>query len=100
MAGDVLFEPSYGSGVTVSTSSTSTLVTLPNNLKNSLCITNLGSSVVYINVSNSTTRAATTQDLAVLPSNQILVRKSVGQVYLQAMSATAGSLHIIDGGGV
>ena len=100
MAGDVLFEPSYGSGVTVSTSSTSTLVTLPDNQKNSLCVTNIGSVVVYMNVSDNTTRVATVQDLAVLPNTQIRIRKGVRQIYLQAMSATAGSIHVIDGGGV
>lgn len=92
------FNPSYGSGATVSPTGTSASVTMRGGRK-SLCLTNLGSTVVYVRVGNGT-QTATAADYPVPIGGQVTITKEQDhQTIAYIAPAGSGSLHIMAGEG-
>lgn len=92
------FNPSYGSGVTVSPTGTSASTTMRGGRK-SLCLTNLGSTVVYVRVGNGT-QTATAADYPIPVGGQVTITKEQDhQTIAYIAPAGSGSLHIMAGEG-
>lgn len=98
MSVDVTFNPSYTNGVTVSPGTVSAASTVGAGSK-SLCLTNLGSFVVYVRAGTSGV-VATQADYPVLPLTQVSISKSQDKTHVAYVTASGtGSLHIIAGEG-
>ena len=98
---DRTFNPTYGSGQTLSVTDASQQVTF--GLRNrAVTLTNLGVNVAYVRVGISGTLTATTADYPVLPGTQVSVSKSADSGVLAAVCAAAQTttLHIIAGEGI
>ena len=92
------FIPKYAAGQTVSPTTTSASVTLGVGSK-SLCLTNLGTVLVYVRAS-STGAAATNQDYPVPVGSQVTIGKFQDDSTLSYISDSGtGLLHIIQGEG-
>jgi hypothetical protein len=99
MAIQASFGPSYGTGVTVSPTTSSASSTLGLGSK-SLVITNLSATVAsYVRVGTGST-TATTADYVVLPSSQVSISKDQDANTVAYITASGtGSLHIMAGEG-
>jgi hypothetical protein len=99
MAIQASFGPSYGTGVTVSPTTSSASSTLGLGSK-SLVITNLSTTVAsYVRVGTGST-TATTADYVVLPSSQVSISKDQDANTVAYITASGtGSLHIMAGEG-
>lgn len=92
------FIPKYAAGQTVSPTTTAANVTLGVGSK-SLCLTNLGSVLVYVRAS-TTGAAATNKDYPVPVGSQVTIGKFQDDSILSYISESGtGSLHIIQGEG-
>jgi len=92
------FIPKYAAGQTVSPTTTSASVTLGVGSK-SLCLTNLGSVLIYVRAS-SNGFAATNKDYPVPVGSQVTIGKFQDDSILAYISDSGtGSLHIIQGEG-
>jgi hypothetical protein len=98
MSIDVTFNPAYTKGVTVAPGTVSASSTIGDGSK-SLCLTNLGSFVVYVRVGLSGI-TATAADYPVLPLTQISISKDQDATHVAYVTASGtGSLHILPGEG-
>ncbi len=98
MAIDVTFNPAYTKGITVAPSAASASSAIGFGSK-ALCITNLGSVVVYVRVGDSGV-AATAADYPILPLTQLSISKEQDATHVAYLAASGtGSLHIIPGEG-
>ncbi len=98
MAIDVTFNPAYTKGITVAPAAASASSAIGFGSK-ALCITNLGSVVVYVRVGGSGV-AATTADYPILPITQLSISKEQDETHVAYLvSSGTGSLHIIPGEG-
>jgi hypothetical protein len=98
MSVNATFNPSYTKGVTVSPTAVSAASDVGAGSK-SLCVTNLGSVVVYVRV-GTTGVVATASDYPVLPLTQISISKDQDATHVAYVAASAtGSLHILPGEG-
>jgi uncharacterized cupin superfamily protein len=99
MVAQAPFNPVYGSGITVTPTSTSASSTLGLGSKN-LALTNLSSTIVtYIRVGDGS-QTATAADYPVLPNTQVRITKDDRHTTIAYVSpAGSGSLHIIAGEG-
>jgi hypothetical protein len=99
MAVQAAFNPSYGTGITVSPGVTSSSSTVGFGSK-ALVITNLSSAVVsYVRVSVGSS-TATTADYPVLPNSQIVLSKAGDSDTVAYIAPSGGgSLHIMGGEG-
>ena len=94
------FQPSYGTGITVSPTGTSASSTIGSGADN-IVITNLSSSVTaYVRVGEGA-QTATAADYPVLPSTQISLSKARYEATVAYITGgSTGSLHIIPGRGL
>ena len=92
------FAPNYNSGQTVSSTGTAATATIRKNALN-VAITNTGSNIAYIRISDDATLAATVADFPVLAGNQVIITKSEGHDKISHISASDTTLHIITGEG-
>jgi hypothetical protein len=99
MAIQASFGPSYGTGVTVSPTTSSASSTLGLGSK-SLVITNLSTTIAsYVRVGTGSA-TATTADYVVLPSSQVSISKDQDANTVAYITASGtGSLHIMAGEG-
>jgi hypothetical protein len=98
MSIDATFNPAYTKGITVAPTSVSAASTIGDGSK-SLCLTNLGSFVVYVRAGTSGV-VATQADYPVLPLTQVSISKSQDKTHVAYVTASGtGSLHIIAGEG-
>ena len=99
MAAQSPFNPAYGSGVTVTPSTTSASSTLGSGSKN-LAITNLSSTIVaYVRVGEGT-QTATTADYPIPVNTQVRITKADHHTTVAYVVGTGtGSLHIMAGEG-
>lgn len=98
MAIEKTFEPRYTAGQIVTSGVTSANVTL-GFLSETVCLSNLGSVVVFIRVGMPGI-SASTADYPVFPSSQVTVSKEIDADTVAFISpAGAGSLHILPGVG-
>jgi hypothetical protein len=99
MSVQAAFNPTYGSGVTVSPGVASASSTIGFGAK-ALVITNLSSTVVsYVRVGEGA-QTATAADYPVLPSTQIVLSKAQDQNTVAYIApAGGGSIHIMAGEG-
>lgn len=99
MSIDVTFNPSYTKGITVAPSTISSASAIGSGSK-SLCITNLGSFVVYVRVGSSGI-VATAADYPILPLTQLSISKEQDSTHVAYVTSSGtGSLHIIPGEGL
>lgn len=92
------FNPAYTQGTTISVTTTSAAV-LRGKGSASLCLTNLGTEVVYVRVSSGTV-AATVADYPVVAGAQVTITKDVDMDTVSAITAAStSSLHVIPGEG-
>lgn len=98
MSIDVTFNPSYTKGITVAPSTVSAASAIGFGSK-TLCITNLGSFVVYVRVGDSDV-VATAADYPILPLTQLSIGKNQDETHVAYVTSSGtGSLHIIPGEG-
>lgn len=98
MSVNATFNPAYTKGVTVAPSTVSAASAIGAGSK-SLCVTNLGSFVVYVSVGTSGVVAAAA-DYPVLPLTQVSLSKDQDATHVAYVTASGtGSLHIIPGEG-
>lgn len=98
MAIEKTFEPRYTAGQVVTPDVASASVTL-GFLSETMCLSNLGSTIVYIRVGQAGI-SASTADYPVFPSSQVTVSKSIDANTVAFISPGGpGSLHIIPGVG-
>jgi len=98
MAIDVTFNPAYTKGITVAPTASSAASAIGLGSK-TLCITNLGSIVVYVRVGASDV-AATAADYPILPLTQLSISKEQDATHAAYVTASGtGSLHILPGEG-
>lgn len=92
------FNPAYTQGTTISVTTTSAPAVVGKGAK-SLCLSNLGSEVVYVRVSTGTV-AATAADYPVLAGSQVSLTKEQDHDTVSAVTASGtSSLHVIPGEG-
>ena len=96
---DETFAPKYDSGQTITTGASSPITYSKGLGSKSLVLTNLGSEVVYVRISNDTGLAATIADYPILPLTQVSISKFEDDAVLDTFSAAAGSLHVMAGEG-
>jgi len=92
------FTPNFGSGVTVTASSTSANITVPENAE-SVCITNIGANIAYIKTGVLVGATASIADYPILPYAQAIITKSSSHGYFAYISAAGTSLHVMIGEG-
>lgn len=94
------FTPAYKSGVTVEPNGTSAYTTFAVNTSESVVLTNFGTTVVFVRVSNAAV-AATDKDYPVMPGSQVTITKNLDDNVVAYYSpGGTGSLHIILGRGL
>lgn len=92
------FCPHYGSGVTVSVTSTSAQTTLPTGTS-SVCITSKNTVLCYVRVGVSGV-VATTADYPVPPNQQVVLTRDLDHTTIACIApAGGGDLHIMVGSG-
>lgn len=92
------FNPAYTQGTTISVTTTSAAV-LRGRGSQSLCLTNLGTTVCYVRVSSGTV-AATAADYPVLGGSQVTITKAEDMDTVSAVTASGTtSLHVMPGEG-
>jgi hypothetical protein len=92
------FNPSFGAGVTVSATTTSS-ATLKGAGAAQFVATNLGSAVVYVSTGLSTV-VATAADYPVLPGTQVSLTKRLDDTHIGLLASSGTqSVHIIPGVG-
>lgn len=97
------FEPSYGSGQSITVTATAVSATWQNTGNDHLLLSVVGTLPVWVRVtdSNSTVNAAVTVDQIVLPSLPIIIGKTKDYERISAVSTGAGStLYINPGRGI
>lgn len=96
------FQPAYGSGVTVTPTTSSASTNFGPNTSESVVLTNLGSTTVYVRVGSSgNTVQATTKDYPVVSGSQVSLGKTLDDNVVAYISpGGTGSLHIILGRGL
>lgn len=93
------FCPAYGSGVTLSSGSTSTTSIVGGNSEQ-LCITSLNGVYCYVRVGMSDV-VATTKDYLIPPNGQVTITKFLDHTHIAVISPTgSGSLHVMAGEGI
>ena len=94
------FEPAYGSGITISATTSSARGAITNALfTESLVITNTGSDFAYIKPGNSDV-TATSADYCLLPGQQVSITWSRDVTHVAALAGTSStSIHVIPGNG-
>lgn len=94
------FEPAYGSGVTISATTSSSRVAVQNaNFTESLVLTNTGSDFAYIRPGSSTV-VATAADYCLLPGQQVSITWPREVTHVAALAGSSStSVHIIPGNG-
>lgn len=98
------FAPHYTRGQVVAPAAASASIKIGLH-KKSLCLTNLGTNVCYVRVSQSDPLfpnadiSASTADYPVLPGAQVVVSKPTDTDTLSFISAAGTSLHVISGEG-
>ena len=98
MSVNATFNPSYTKGVVVAPSTVSAASVIGAGSK-SLCVTNLGSFVVYVSVGTSGV-VATAADYPVLPLTQVSLGKDQDATHVAYVTASGtGFLHIMPGEG-
>jgi hypothetical protein len=92
------FNPAYTQGATISVTTTSAAAVRGLGSK-TICLTNLGTTTVYVRVSSGTI-AATTADYPVLGGSQVTITKDQDHNTVSAITASGtSSLHVIPGEG-
>lgn len=98
MADLATFAPAYGQGVTVAPGAATASVTIPQGSR-SLVLTNLGSTVCYMRVTQGAS-SATIADYPVTPGAQVSISKAqVSDTVSYICPGGTTSLHIISGDG-
>jgi hypothetical protein len=98
MSVEKTFEPRYTVGQIVTPNVSSASITL-GFLSETLCLSNLSNTVVYVRVGQGSI-SATTADYPVLPGSQVTISKGIDDNIVAHISpGGAGSLHIIPGVG-
>jgi hypothetical protein len=92
------FDPQYGSGQPL-TATASSQYALFSGTNKQVVVTNLGTNVAYVKVTNDTTKAASTADMPVIPGAQITLTKGDDDLAIAYISAAGTSLHVITGEG-
>lgn len=92
------FNPNYNNGQQVSAASASAYITVLGGNK-STCVTNLGTNVAYVRISNDTGKTASQADMPVLPGAQIILTKSTDDNVVSYISPSGTTLHVITGEG-
>jgi hypothetical protein len=94
------FTPSYQTGTTVPTGTSSASTTFNPNTSESVVLTNFGTVVVFVRVSNGAV-SATNKDYPVMPGSQVTITKNLDDAVVAYVSPDGtGSLHIILGRGL
>jgi hypothetical protein len=94
------FQPAYNGGVSVTPTSSSALTDFGPNTSESVVLTNLGTTTVYVRVGSSAITAST-KDYPVLAGSQVSLGKTLDDNVVAYISPDgAGSLHIILGRGL
>jgi len=93
-----IFAPMYGTGQTLTSTSSSASATITGQGDN-IVISNTGANVAYVRLANDAA-AATTADYAVLAGSQINLGKIRGVTSLRHISPSGTTLHVIEGEGV
>jgi len=96
------FQPAYGSGVTVAPGSSTASTTFGPNTSETVVVTNLGLTIVYVRVGSSgNTVEASTKDYPVVAGSQVSLGKTLDDNVVAYISpGGTGSLHIILGRGL
>ena len=89
--------PNYGSGITLTATSTSAKASINVDAKG-LIITNLGDNIAYIKV-GKTNAVASTADYPIMPYTQVVITKSIEHDSIGYISALGASLHVMIGEG-
>jgi hypothetical protein len=94
------FEPAYGSGETISATTSSSRVALTNaQFTESIVLTNTGSDFAYVRPGTSTV-VATAADYCLLPGQQVSVTRNDGVTHVAALAGSSStSVHVIPGQG-
>lgn len=92
------FSPAYKSGQTVSPAASAASITLPVEGK-SVCLTNTGANICYIQIGNSGI-SATTADYPVPVGAQVIVTRDGQSTTLSHISALGTTLHVMVGEGL
>jgi hypothetical protein len=96
------FQPAYNSGVTVTSGATTDFTTFGPNTSESVVLTNLGTTTVFVRVGSSlNTVEASVADYPVVAGSQVSLGKTLDDNVVAYISPDgAGSLHIILGRGL
>jgi len=96
------FQPAYNGGVTVAPGVSSASTNFGPNTSESLVLTNLGTTTVYVRVgSSANTVTASTKDYPVVAGSQVSLGKTLDDNVVAYISpGGTGSLHIILGRGL
>lgn len=95
------FAPGYGTGVTISASTTSSNTEIrPGSL--SVCVTNTDNThIIYFRTSPVSTDVATNKDYLVMPGQQVSVSKAGDHDRIAVLAASGTpSVHVIIGDGI
>jgi len=92
------FAPSYGNGTTVSPGAGSANAAI--SIKSqTLCLTNLGTNVCYIKITDDATATASTADYPLPGGAQVTITKPYDYNRIAHISADGTDLHILPGEG-
>lgn len=92
------FAPGFGHGIVLSATASSANAEI-NAQSQTLCLTNLGTDVCYIKLSETSTDAATTADYPVPGGAQVTISKNRDYSRIAYISAVGTSLHVMPGEG-
>jgi len=92
------FAPGYGHGAVLTATATSANAAI-DAASQTLCLTNLGSAVVYIKLSEDSTDTASTADYPIPGGAQVSITKNRNYNRIAYISADGTSLHVLPGEG-
>lgn len=92
------FAPSYGAGTIVSAGSSSANSKI-GGATQTLCLTNLGSDIVYVHCGEDNTVVASTADYPVPVGAQVTITKPRNYQWVAYYAATTTSIHVLPGEG-
>jgi hypothetical protein len=92
------FAPGYGHGAVLSATGTSANAAI-DAASQTLCLTNLGSAVVYVKVTEDATDTASTADYPIPGGCQVSITKNRNYNRIAYISADGTSLHVLPGEG-
>lgn len=92
------FNPAYTQGQTVTPAAASASVAI-NPSSKQIALTNVGTNICYVRISNDAAVTATTADYPVPGGTQVVLTKGDGDNRIAYISAAGTTLHIIPGEG-